>query len=91
MTIRNSIFYSTIIIFLSILGFSCGNGFSSTDENRGNALDVNLVICIDGEKEKGRVLAVDEEWGSLLFKYTATPLWTSSDSSVIQGLSLIHI
>ena len=85
MIIRNSIFYSTIIIFLSILGFSCGNGFSSTDENRGNALDVNLVICIDGEKEKGRVLAVDEEWGSLLFKYTATPLWTSSDNNVIQG------
>lgn len=85
MTIRNSIFYSTIIIFLSILGFACGNGFSSPDENRGNALDVNLEICIDGENEKGHVLAVDEDWGSLLFKYTATPLWTSSDSSVIQG------
>ena len=83
---KNITIYSLIYLFMIVLAFSCGNGNSaSLAEDEDNTFNVNLMINMDEKDAVQRVLSVNDDWGSYIFKYTATPMWTASDNTEIQG------
>ena len=83
---KNIVIYSLFSIFLIVLAFSCGNGASSAAGEEGdNALSVSLVVSIDEKTAAQRVLTVNDDWGSYIFKYTATPVWVGTNNAAIQG------
>ena len=77
--------YSIAAILVFLLAFSCGSGSSAYEEKSGNPLDVNLSVQYSGSTGAEHVLGVNDNWGSYIFKYTATPLWTRCDNIAIQG------
>ena len=83
---KNIVIYSLFSIFLIVLAFSCGNGASSAAGEEGDkALSVSLAVSIDEKNAVQRVLTVNDDWGSYIFKYTATPVWSSTNNAAIQG------
>ena len=81
---RSIAIYSLIFLFLITLIFSCGNGSSAPDEeNEDNALNVSLSVSLNENVQ--RVLSVNDDWGSYVFKYTATPMWAEVGNAEIQG------
>ena len=86
MTKKNIAVFSMFSLFLIVLAFSCGNDYSSSSEGNGNnALDVSLAVSLDEKTAAQRILAVDDDWGCYIFKYTAIPMWEEDNNAEIQG------
>ena len=84
---KNIAVYSLFSMFLIVLALSCGNGSSfSYGEKEDNALNVSLAVNLDEKNTAQRVLTVNDDWGSYIFKYTATPMWVEGNNTEIQGV-----
>ena len=78
--------YSLFSLFMIVLVFSCSNGYSSSSEkNMDDTLNVSLSINLDEKTAAEKVLTVDDNWGSYIFKYTAAPMWEDVNNTEIQG------
>lgn len=82
---KNKIIYMLFSFIIIALAFSCDNGSSSERGKEDSALDVSLTLNLADKTVSQRVLAVDDGWGSYIFKYTATPMWKEMDNAEIQG------